>query len=425
MKLITDAVWSLSSIHLKLLILIEKLTKEKISISPSNIKKYLKIPINYTEYLTDLVRNKFLRYKNDIYEITISGYDCIAINSLRKTGLEFMGDKIGIGKESDIYIAKYKGENVVCKFHRLGRTSFRNVKNKRDYKITEAGWHGMSKASSLQEFTYLKMFYPYFCTSPEINSASNLESSTQNLYLGNTSISDPLVSETSKTSNTSKLYPEIYIPKPIELNRHVIVMEYLQDYYPLYKIHSTDPHKVFSSMINFIYQFKDMGYIHGDLNEFNILVNEQNKICIIDFPQCINLKNKKSDEYFNRDIECTRNFFIKKYNLKFVEEKENTGLEGNNTEVEGNNTEVEKSNTGLEGNNIGLEGNNIGSEGNNTEVEENIEVEEYIEQEENFTSLEVIQSDDEKESAQAKDIIEDKENITKNYKESVEWKEII
>jgi RIO kinase 2 len=37
-----------------------------------------------------------------------------------------LGRKIGVGKESDVFLAQTpEGTEVVCKFARLGRTSFR------------------------------------------------------------------------------------------------------------------------------------------------------------------------------------------------------------------------------------------------------------------------------------------------------------
>ena len=45
-----------------------------------------------------------------------------------------MGRKIGVGKESDVYMGQGPGgEEVVLKFARLGRTSFRSIKRNRDY----------------------------------------------------------------------------------------------------------------------------------------------------------------------------------------------------------------------------------------------------------------------------------------------------
>lgn len=63
------------------------------------------------------------------------GYDYLALNVLMKRGCikEIVG-KIGVGKESDIYkCINEEGQEVVLKFARLGRVSFKTVKNNRDY----------------------------------------------------------------------------------------------------------------------------------------------------------------------------------------------------------------------------------------------------------------------------------------------------
>ena len=71
--------------------------------------------------------------------IVIAFFSLVLIRLLRPfipcmqqvTGL---GRKIGVGKESDVYMGQGPGgEEVVLKFARLGRTSFRSIKRNRDY----------------------------------------------------------------------------------------------------------------------------------------------------------------------------------------------------------------------------------------------------------------------------------------------------
>jgi RIO kinase 2 len=47
---------------------------------------------------------------------------------------------------------------VVLKFHRLGRTSFRRIKEKRDYHARRryASWLYLSRIAALKEFAFLK-----------------------------------------------------------------------------------------------------------------------------------------------------------------------------------------------------------------------------------------------------------------------------
>lgn len=83
--------------------------------------------------LTNLLRCKLLRHdrtKYDGYKLTYAGYDFLALRVLINRGvITAIGQQIGVGKESDIYIVtNAEGEQMAIKFHRLGRTSFRAIK---------------------------------------------------------------------------------------------------------------------------------------------------------------------------------------------------------------------------------------------------------------------------------------------------------
>lgn len=63
------------------------------------------------------------------------------------------------------------------------------------------------------------------------------------------------------------------------------------------------------------------GLIHGDFNEFNILIREANPEkgetkpvpILIDFPQMVSTEHENAEYYFNRDVECIRTFFRKRF----------------------------------------------------------------------------------------------------------------
>eukprot|EP00003_Mantamonas_plastica_P031344 TRINITY_DN811_c0_g1_i2.p3 TRINITY_DN811_c0_g1~~TRINITY_DN811_c0_g1_i2.p3 ORF type:complete len:126 (-),score=29.87 TRINITY_DN811_c0_g1_i2:29-406(-) len=98
---------------------------------------------------------------DDGYRLTYLGYDFLALNTLcnREGKITAVGNQIGVGKESDIFIGEdEEGEPVVIKFHRLGRTSFRTIKNNRDYlkKRKAASWLYMSRLAALKEYAYMK-----------------------------------------------------------------------------------------------------------------------------------------------------------------------------------------------------------------------------------------------------------------------------
>lgn len=74
-----------------------------------------------------------------------------------------------MGKEADIYMAQTPdGDQVVLKLHRLGRTSFKAVKNKRDYlkSRTSVSWLYMSRLSALKEFAFMTALFKHGFPTP-------------------------------------------------------------------------------------------------------------------------------------------------------------------------------------------------------------------------------------------------------------------
>ena len=86
--------------------------------------------------ISSLLRNKLIAHDArmyDGYRLTYLGYDFLALRTLMKRGLLCgVGRKIGVGKESDIYIVvNEEGREMALKLHRLGRVSFRAIKQVR------------------------------------------------------------------------------------------------------------------------------------------------------------------------------------------------------------------------------------------------------------------------------------------------------
>jgi RIO-like serine/threonine protein kinase len=166
---------------------------------------------------------------------------------------------------------------AVIKLARLGRTSFRAVKQKRNYikNQTHYSWLYLSRLSAKNEYKYMTGLFNH----------------------------------------------KYAVPRPYGYNRHCIIMEYIPSY-PLCRVDViTYPHKVYQRLIDFIVKLAKDGLIHGDFNEFNLLVGiEDNEICVIDFPQMISTEHEDAKEYFERDIACVKAFFKRKFNLTFEDE---------------------------------------------------------------------------------------------------------
>lgn len=277
--------------------------------------------------------------KYDGYRLTYGGLDYLALHAhLKSQCIYSVGNQVGVGKESDIFVvAAPTGEKLVLKIHRLGRISFRTVKTNRDYlrNRSSGSWMYMSRLAAMKEHAFLQALYD----------------------VG---------------------FP---VPKPAAWNRHTVLMA-LIDAFPLRQITKVpDPASLYGQLIELILRLAKFGLIHGDFNEFNILIEENefesspeaqlgnptpdgsrstssetqpetapeeaslaappepipdllstpaeqlqpsnsepksrhtiklNPI-IIDFPQSVSIDHPNAEFYFNRDVNCVKRFFSRRF----------------------------------------------------------------------------------------------------------------
>ncbi|NXS15450.1 RIOK2 kinase, partial [Mystacornis crossleyi] len=208
------------------------------------------------------------------YRLTNAGYDYLALKTLSsRQVINSVGNQMGVGKESDIYIvANEEEQQFALKLHRLGRTSFRNLKNKRDYHKHrhKMSWLYLSRIAAMKEFAYMKALHDR----------------------------------------------EFPVPKPIDYNRHAVVME-LVGGYPLCQVRQMeDPAAVYSELMDLIVKLANHGLIHGDFNEFNLILDNDDHATLIDFPQMMSTSHANAEWYFDRDVNCIREFFKKRFNYE-------------------------------------------------------------------------------------------------------------
>uniref|UniRef100_A0A0P6K281 Serine/threonine-protein kinase RIO2 n=1 Tax=Heterocephalus glaber TaxID=10181 RepID=A0A0P6K281_HETGA len=225
--------------------------------------------------LRELVKHKLIAWERTKtvqgYRLTNAGYDYLALKTLSsRQVVESVGNQMGVGKESDVYIvANEEGQQFALKLHRLGRTSFRNLKNKRDYHKHRhnVSWLYLSRLSAMKEFAYMKALH-------------------------------------------DRKFP---VPKPIDYNRHAVVMELISGY-PLCQIHHIeDPASVYDEAMELIVKLANHGLIHGDFNEFNLILDKDDHITMIDFPQMVSTSHPNAEWYFDRDVKCIRDFFMRRF----------------------------------------------------------------------------------------------------------------
>ncbi|WP_254810330.1 serine/threonine-protein kinase RIO2 [Natronosalvus amylolyticus] len=234
----------------------------------------------------DLVEKKTIQYEG--YTLAFEGYDTLALRALveRDTIAEF-GSPLGVGKESDVYEVKsYKP--LALKYHREGYTNFREVNRERDYtsENRHVSWLYTARKAAEREYDALET-----------------------------------------------LYPDISVPRPIDQNRHAIVMEKM-DGVELSQTRLEDGQVlgVLELICGELARAYEIGYVHADMSEYNVFVAEDG-ITIFDWPQAVSTDHEHAREFLERDLENIVGYFRRKYPRIVPEELSTRALA---TEIESN-----------------------------------------------------------------------------------------
>jgi RIO kinase 2 len=205
------------------------------------------------------------------YQLKFDGYDILAIDTLVKRGtIEALGEVIGVGKES-VVIAAMGLRPVAIKFHREGRSSFKQVKRSRqhltDIETENFSWLYAAMLAAKREYDALE-----------------------------------------------KLFPAVRVPEPVDYNRHAVVMS-VAGGVEMAKANLIDPEWYLDRTLEEIKNAYAVGMIHSDLSEYNVMVRDDG-ITIIDWPQYVAVGAKTSDEMLARDVGNILTYFERKYRIK-------------------------------------------------------------------------------------------------------------
>lgn len=69
----------------------------------------------------------------------------------------------------------------------------------------------------------------------------------------------------------------------------------------------------YNTLIDLIEKFAMFGFVHSDFNEFNLMIDNMQRIWVIDFPQMISTSHKNAAFYYNRDVRCIDKLFKKRF----------------------------------------------------------------------------------------------------------------
>ena len=207
--------------------------------------------------------------------LNTAGLDALALNSLVKRNLiSSMGKSIGMGKESDVYeVLSDSGKEMVIKFYRIGRISFRSTRRSRGYTSPENQhqWLSVNIAAAERESIGLK-----------------------------------------KATEAG-----IDVPELIARDRHAVLMSEIQGIMLFKCSHEdvTKPKSLLRKILEDIRKAYLVGMINGDVSEFNILYDGE-KPWIIDWPQFVTTIHANADEMLARDIENSVSFFERKFGIE-------------------------------------------------------------------------------------------------------------
>lgn len=156
------------------------------------------------------------------------------------------------------------------------------------------------------------------------------------------------------------------VPRPVAWNRHTVVMSLIQGT-PLYQVKQLEEgqaRKLYADLMDMIVRLAGVGLIHGDFNEFNIMIEEREtekgqelspKLpnddlldgmalserqdesqtdsknnqeatkstestvtlhpILIDLPQMLSISHPNAPTYFDRDVNCVKRYFSRRYHF--------------------------------------------------------------------------------------------------------------
>ncbi|MDD4254914.1 MAG: serine/threonine protein phosphatase [Methanofollis sp.] len=278
MSVSPERVRALHKYDLRVLLSLERLMQRYEWVPLDALKASTKLSDSELEYrLQRLIEWNLIRYDAvpyPGYALMFGGYDVIALRTLTQKGtVSALGSLIGVGKESEVYEGLGLGP-VVLKIHHVGQQSFQAVRKERGY-MPESGhcpWIFASACSAEQEFTALQ-----------------------------------------------KLSPEVSVPLPIDRSRHVVVMSQIMGV-NLNRCTLDEPRLILDEILENVGRAYAKGFIHGDLSEYNVMVDES-RVWIIDWPQWIATNHPNADTILRRDIENVLRFFKRKYRIDYPTEE--------------------------------------------------------------------------------------------------------
>jgi RIO kinase 2 len=241
-------------------------------VNRGEVSKYSRLDGEEVDYRLDRAeRRGFLERKTIQYQgfrLTFEGYDALALHTFaERDTIRGMGAPLGVGKESDVYeVQSYKP--LALKFHREGYTEFREVAREREYTAgnEHLSWLYTARKAAEKEYDALET-----------------------------------------------LYPDVNVPRPVDQNRHAIVMEKLEGVeLSQAALEPGQAVGVLDLILRELSAAYERGYVHADMSEYNVAVSEQG-VTVFDWPQAVETDHENAEEFLERDVRNLVGYFRRKH----------------------------------------------------------------------------------------------------------------
>jgi RIO kinase 2 len=247
-------------------------------INNQEIVSYSNLHKDRVEYaLKNLLKLKLISKTENGFKLVSTGLDIYALKILVDSKIIFgIGKPLGIGKESDVVeaITEFDQDRAI-KFFRIGRISFTDTKRKRSIEKRKDvhNWLLINIEAAKREYDFL-----------------------------------------IKLKQT-----KMNISTPYFRAMHSIVMHKINGIRLIDYKYLQNPKEILNKIFDQIKIAYEENIINGDVSEYNIILDENNDIWIIDWPQAVTLDHPNSNFLIKRDINNVIRFFKRKYDLQLDE----------------------------------------------------------------------------------------------------------
>jgi RIO kinase 2 len=247
-------------------------------INNQEIVSYSNLHKDRVEYaLKNLLKLKLISKTENGFKLVSTGLDIYALKILVDSKIIFgIGKPLGIGKESDVVeaITEFDQDRAI-KFFRIGRISFTDTKRKRSIEKRKDvhNWLLINIEAAKREYDFLM-----------------------------------------KLKQT-----KMNISTPYFRAMHSIVMHKINGIRLIDYKFLQNPKEILNKIFDQIKIAYEENIVNGDVSEYNIILDENNDIWIIDWPQAVTLDHPNSNFLIKRDINNVIRFFKRKYDLQLDE----------------------------------------------------------------------------------------------------------